>query len=296
MIKRALCAWAAPVVVLSFALGLAGAVHAEKKPEDPVEKRFQNVEKQLKQLREIVLQARDTGQPVQVRVSTDPDPTLDALTTRLDDLEQAAKTRNDQIDTLAHDLELARKAMADDKAQSRALEDRLTRAEARLKAIDDAQAASAAAQAAAQAVINGAPAAAGGAPTSTGDAGEAFKRAMQVLKDGDNAAGSVALQAFVETYGDSTYGPEARYWLGDTLYVRGLYQDAAAAYIGAIRGWPATDWAPNAVVKLARALIALNKPLDACHTLDELKRRYPAAPSTTRIQAQNVRAAAKCAA
>ena len=263
MIKRALCVWAAPVAALSLALGLAAAAHAEKKPEDPVEKRFQSIEKQLKQLREIVTQARDTGQPVQVRISTDPDPTLDALSTRVDDLEQAAKTRNDQIDTLTHDLELSRKAVADANAHSKGLEDRLEKAEARLKAIDDAQAQAQAAQTAAQAAISGAPA---------------------------------ALQAFVETYGDSPYGPEARYWLGDTLYVRGLYQDAAAAYIGSIRGWPTTDWAPNAVVKLARALVALNKPVDACHTLDELKRRYPAAAATTRIQAQNVRAAAKCAA
>src|SRR5215470_4141430 len=119
MIKRVLVLSAAACLALSA----GGLAHAEKKPEDPVEKRFQSLEKQLKQLREIVLQARDTGQPISVRVASEPDPTVESLSNRVDDLEQAAKTRNEQIDSLTHDLETARKADADDKAQIKALEE-----------------------------------------------------------------------------------------------------------------------------------------------------------------------------
>jgi tol-pal system protein YbgF len=283
------------------ALVAAPAAHAEKKPEDPVEKRFQNLEKQLRQLREIVLQSKDTGQPVQVRVSTDPDPTLESLTQRMDDLEQAAKTRNDQIDTLTHDLEASKRANAASQTQIKALEERLAKAEGDLKTINDAAAAGASAAAGAPPVPGpppppGAALAPAPAPADPAAAGDAFKKAMQVLRSGDNTAGSAALQSFVETYGDSAYGPEARYWLGESLFVRGLYQESATAYIGAIRGWPQTPWAPNAVVKLARALIALNRPTDACHTLDELNRRYPSATPATKGSAQNARSAAKCAA
>jgi tol-pal system protein YbgF len=125
-------------------------------------------------------------------------------------------------------------------------------------------------------------------------ADQAFKRARQLLLEGQYPAASEAFQSFVDTYGDSPRGPEARYWLGETLYIRGLYPDAAAAYIGAIRGWPQTTWAPDAVVKLARALVALNKPADACRTLDELARRYPEAAPPAKTRALAVRAAAKC--
>ena len=59
---------AAGALAVALTLGPVGAAHAEKPPVDPVEKRFQSLEKQLKQLREIVLQAKDTGQPVQVRI------------------------------------------------------------------------------------------------------------------------------------------------------------------------------------------------------------------------------------
>jgi TolA-binding protein len=78
--------------------------------------------------------------------------------------------------------------------------------------------------------------------------------------------------------------------------VQGRYADAAAAYIGAIRGWPQTPWAPDAMLKLAKALIALNKPADACRTIDELGRRYPGAPPSAKAKARDIRAAAKCGA
>ena len=298
MNRRAFRVGAAWATAATLALGLASAAHAEKKPEDPVEKRFQGIEKQIKQLREIVLQARDTGQPVQVRVSTDPDPTLDALTMRLDDLEQAAKTRNEQIDSLTHDLETARKTDADGRAEIKALEDRLTGAEAKIKALSDA-AQQAAAAATAQTAAAGPPPPGGPAPDAAAteaQAGEAFKQADQLMHEGDYAAASTAFAGVVQTYGDTSFGPAARYWLGKTLFAQGRYTDAAAAYIGAIRGWPQTSWAPDAMLELSRTLIAMNKPADACHTIAELGRRYPMAPPAAKAKARDIRAAAKCVA
>jgi tol-pal system protein YbgF len=280
----------------ALALALAGAGHAQDKP-DPTEKRFQSLEKQLHQLRDIVLQAKDTGQPVQVRVSGEPDPQVASLQQRIDDLEQAARTRNDQIDTLTHDLAMARKDAADSKTALSDIQDRLGKIEAQLKSIQDAQAA---APQAPGPVAEGAPppADAGAAgpppPEDLASANEAFRRAKQLLLQGQYATAGDAFQRFVDRYGDTPNGPEARYWLGETLYIRGLYPDAATAYIGAIRGWPQSTWAPDAVVKLARALVALNKPTDACRALVEFDRHYPGATPPTKAKAQDVRAAAKC--
>ena len=284
--------WTA-VAVGAFALGMASASWADKKPEDPTEKRFQSVEKQLRQLREIVLQARDTGQPVQVRVSNEPDPVLDSLQQRVDDLEQAARSRNDQIDGIAHDLDLAKKSAASLETELKGVEDRIARLDAAMKAAQAAQAAAPPADANASLGLGPAPGPPqAAAPTASAD--QAFRQARQLLLQGQYSAASDAFQGFVETYGDSPRGPEARYWLGETLYIRGLYPDAAAAYIGAIRGWPQTTWAPDAMVKLARTLVALNKPTDACRALDEFARRYPDATTPAKTRAQSVRAAAKC--
>jgi TolA-binding protein len=63
-----------------------------------------------------------------------------------------------------------------------------------------------------------------------------------------------------------------------------------------VRGWPQTSWAPDAVLKLSRSLVALKKPADACKTLDELARRYPKAPAAVTSKAATTRVQAKCAA
>ena len=280
-----------------LALGMASASWADSKPLDPTEKRFQGLEKQLRQLREIVLQSKDTGQPIQVRVTSEPDPELATLEQRLDDLEQAARTRNDQIDGLAHDLELAKRSASDLKAELKSIEDRLGKVETSVRAANDAAAASAAAAVTGQ--TDAAPPPPSGPPPQAAQpsvsADQAYLRAKQLLQEGQYTAASDAFQSFVDTFGDSSpRGPEARYWLGETLFIRGLYPDAAAAYIGAIRGWPQTSWAPEAVVKLSRTLVALDKPLDACRALDELARRYPDASTPVKTRALTVRTAAKC--
>jgi tol-pal system protein YbgF len=297
MTGRAICSLA---LGLTLAFGAAGVGLAQDK-NDPTEKHFQDLEKRFKdldkdvrQLRSIVTQARDTGQPVEVRLATDPDPVVDGLQTHVDDLEQAAKTRNDQIDTLTHDVDVAKKDAADAHAQAAALSDRLDKLEARLKAIDDASAAAAAGGPAPPPPGAAGPSAPPPGPPPAADAGAAFKSAKQLLLEGQYASASDAFQSFVETYGDTANGPEARYWLGETLYIRGLYGDAATAYIGAIRGWPQTNWAPDAVVKLARTLVALKKTPEACKTLDEFNRRYPNASPPSKARAADARAAAKC--
>lgn len=278
-------------------LGMASLGHAQSSPQDPTEKRIQSLEKQLHQLRDIVLQAKDTGQPVQVHVSSDPDPQVASLQARIDDLEQAARTRNDQIDSLTHDLALARKDASDSKTQLSAVEDRLGKIEAQLKSMQDAQGP---APSGAGPLAQGGPPPADAGPAAPppaedlASANDAFRHAKQLLLQGQYAAAGDAFQHFVDHYGDTPNGPEARYWLGETLYIRGLYPDAATAYIGAIRGWPQSVWAPDAVVKLARALVALNKQPDACRALVEFDRHYPAAAPPTKAKAQDVRAAAKC--
>jgi tol-pal system protein YbgF len=115
------------------------------------------------------------------------------------------------------------------------------------------------------------------------------------MLSGDYDAAEDAFSTYVRAYPDTARTPEARYWWGKTLSVRGAHANAASAYIGAIRGWPQTSWAPDAVVELSRSLIALKKPADACQTLAELGRRYPKATPAVMNRAAAARTQAKCA-
>ena len=289
-------------------LGAAPAAFAQDDEggKDPVrelakksDKRMDSLQKQIANLRQVIVQGRATGQPVDVRIATDPDPALLALTPRLDDIEQGARTLNSQVETLTHDLDVARKAAADAKDQVKALNERLDRLDTKLQIVEGIQRGVAAQAAVAPPEIQAPPPQQqqqAQAPDVQADPAQGYATGRKLFAAGDFSGAAAAFQAFIEQSGDSPQAPQARYWLGESFFRQGDYPDAATAYIGAVRGWPKTAWAPDAVVKLARSLQAMNRPKDACGTLDELNRRYPTPSANVAAQAKDARAKAQCAA
>ncbi len=291
-------------ILMAMALGLSASVSsARAQSDDAAAKRFERIERQLREVRDIVLQARSTGQPVEIKMAG-PDPEMATLRTRIDDLELTLRQTTGQIDSLSQELAKTRRDLKALESDNRALQDRMAAAEGQLASAAQAanQAAKPAPEVATPAkapVAVPKPQAAVKAPTAANATGErtaAFQRAKQLLLDGQFPAASAAFQDYVDQYGDTApNGPEARYWLGETLFIRGSYADAASAYIGAIRGWPPTVWGAEAVVKLSMSLVELNRIPDACRTLDEFGRRYPAAAPATKARADKARLRAKCA-
>jgi len=297
-------------MALALALSLAGPISsAHAQSDDAAAKRFDRIERQLREVRDIVLQARSTGQPVEIKMAG-PDPEMTTLRTRIDDLELTLRQTTGQIDSLSQELAKARRDLKALESDNRALQDRMAAAEGQLASA--AQAATQAVTQAAKPTLEAAAPAKAAAPMAlprpqavvkatagaitAGERTAAFQRAKQLLLDGQFPAASSALQDYVDQYGDTApNGPEARYWLGETLFIRGSYADAASAYIGAIRGWPPTVWGAEAVVKLSMSLVELNRIKDACRTLDEFGRRYPAAAPATKARADKARLRAKCA-
>jgi tol-pal system protein YbgF len=244
-------------------------------------KRLDRMEKVVRELRSIVFQMKDTGKPVVVQPA-DTDARLQDLTTRISDLEQSLTRINGSLETTAHELDVSRHANADLAAQVKALSDQVA-------AMQQAQAQAAAPPPQAQA-----------APASPAEAranaSEAFSKARQLMLAGDYDSAESAFADYVQAYPDSPRSAEARYWWGKTLSAKGAHAKAASVYIGAIRGWPKTSWAPDAVVELARSLVELKKPDDACAALSELPRRYPKAPPAVASRAAAVGRQAKCGA
>jgi tol-pal system protein YbgF len=238
------------------------------------------MEKVVRELRAIVFQGRDSGKPVVVQPA-ETEGQLQGLAQRIVDLEETLTALNRQNEASTFELDQTRRALAEAQAANRALADRLAALEARTGKIEaDAQAVAAEEEVA----------------EAESDPEAEFAAARKLMLDGDYDGAFVAFDRFVKQYGDTPKGAEGRYWLGKTLSVRGDHGGAAGAYIGAIRGWPKTTWAPDAVLELSRSLIALRKPADACQTLDELARRYPKAPAGVLSRAATARVQAKCAA
>jgi len=266
-------------------LAAAPLAFSQTPMDDPLDardaKRVDRMEKVVRELRDIVFKAQKTGAPVVVQPA-DTDARIAELANRVGDLEQSLTRMNSTVEATTHDLDLAKRDNAALQSQVKTLAERLNAAEQK--------AAEAAAATAAPPAIE--PAAPAADPKAA--AAEAFSRARALMLSGDYDQAESAFSDYVATYPDTPKTPEARYWWGKTLSVRGAHANAASAYIGAIRGWPQTSWAPDAVVELSRSLIALKKPTDACQTLAELSRRYPKATTSVMARAAAARTQAKC--
>lgn len=274
-----------PVTLLALAVLATAGPALSQTPlplPDPLDsrdaKRVERMEKVVRELRAIVFQLRDSGKPVVVQPA-DTDARMAEMTEKLGDFEQTLRGLNGSLEAVTRDLDKATRENAALKTQVQALTDRLSSAEQKLAATEPAPIAEA-----------------GSAPAPAGDPAKDFTQARQLMLAGDYDAAESAFAGYVEVYPDAPRTAEARYWWGKTLTVRGAHANAAQAYIGAIRGWPQTGWAPDAVVELARSLVALKKPTDACQTLAEFARRYPKAPAAVASRAAATRSQAKCAA
>jgi tol-pal system protein YbgF len=260
--------------------------------DDPA--RMDRLERQVRELRAIVFQARDTGHPVEVR-DAGPDPAVSALAQRVDDLEATLRKLQGGNEQSTHDVEVLRAGLDQDRSdrttQIQALTDRLARVESQLVTVSsppppppalDAKGHRQAAAAAAAAVP----------PTGETNPGVdtlgEFKTARTLLASGDYGGASQAFQAFVSTHPSDLKAPEAYYWLGESYSVRDLNGDATSAYARALKGWPKSTWAPDAVIKLSRALAATQRNPEACAALGEFARRYEksATPSARTRAAQ----------
>jgi tol-pal system protein YbgF len=271
----------APILLASMLV--AGPALSQTPMDDPLDardaKRVDRMEKVVRELRAIVFQMKETGKPVVVQPA-DTDARMQELANRVGDLEQSLTRINGSLDSSVRELDESKRANAALQAQVRSLSDRLT-------AIEQADQASAAPPP---------PAAAEAAPPAKASAADAFAHARELMLGGDYDGAESAFGAYVQTYPDTPRTPEARYWWGKTLTAKGDNARAASAYIGAIRGWPKTTWAPDAVSELARSLVALKKPDDACAALSELDKRYPKAPAAVATRAAATARQAKCAA
>ncbi|HLZ85383.1 MAG TPA: tetratricopeptide repeat protein [Caulobacteraceae bacterium] len=257
--------------------GGAGRALAQVPLDEPLDeraaKRLDRIEKAVKELRAIVFQGRETGAPVVVQPA-DTQSQLAGLGDKVGDITQTLARLNGELEVIKHDLDEARRANTDLHAENAALKDRVAVLES-----------------AAKAAASPSPPPVAAAPP---DSASVFAAAKATFDTGDMTAAEAAFRDYVDRYGDGPGGPEARYYLGRALMAREAWPDAATADIGAIRGWPHTRWAPEAVLDLSRALVAMGKTTDACQTLDELARRYPKSPPPVLKGATAARAQAKC--
>jgi tol-pal system protein YbgF len=307
-------------------LTLAGSAHAQ----DPG--RMDRLEKQVRELRAIVFQGRDTGQPVEVKLAG-PDPAVSSLEQRMDNVDNQLRQIAGQLEVMTHDSDEARHAAqsvrdqnGELRGQLKDLSDRVARLEGQLSPgaaagqippppVDNSvppppstngggtppqpSDATGAAQAADTGRLGGPAAPSPSAPPPAADVAatpaDAYRAARAKVTAGDYAGASAAFQDYITRNPSAKNLSEAYYWMGESDYAREDYQDATPAYARALKGWPKSPWAGDATVKLARALAETSRAPEACAALTEFDHRYGAnASPTTKARADAVRHRAQC--
>lgn len=127
-----------------------------------------------------------------------------------------------------------------------------------------------------------------------GEAGALFAEAKARLIRLDYAGAEEAFRAFIDQFGKDPQAGEAYFWLGEALHQQQAYADSGAAYTTMIRSYPDDVRAPDALVRLARAMRFLGETEKACTALDTLPKRYPDATKVVRDLAAVERTRSGC--
>jgi tol-pal system protein YbgF len=93
----------------------------------------------------------------------------------------------------------------------------------------------------------------------------------------DYALADQTLRVFLKKYPTDRRAPDAQYWLGEALFQRQLYREAAEIFLNLSRDHGTAAKAPDALLRLGESLGALGEKDAACGTLAEVGRKYPRA-------------------
>lgn len=88
-------------------------------------------------------------------------------------------------------------------------------------------------------------------PVQGGDANSDYNAAIALVQDKSRQDEAMAaFQSFVKKYPDSTYQPNANYWLGQLNYNKGKKDDAAFYFASVVKNYPKSPKAPDAMYKV----------------------------------------------
>jgi tol-pal system protein YbgF len=123
----------------------------------------------------------------------------------------------------------------------------------------------------------------GAAPSAAvvGGAGdrEAYQSALDALKARDYPRAEQVLREFPTRYPDSALLDNAKYWLGETLYVQRKYPEALQAFQRVVREHPDSAKVPDALLKAGYAEYEQKRYREARDFLNRVVKQYPDEPA-----------------
>jgi tol-pal system protein YbgF len=118
-------------------------------------------------------------------------------------------------------------------------------------------------------------AATGGSPDPDSEAQALYEQGYGDYLQRDYAGAETAFSQLVKNHPDDPLAGSAKYWVGESYFVRKQYKKAADTFLAGYRKYSASDKAPDMLLKLGMSLAELGQKDAACSTFKELTEKFP---------------------
>ncbi|NCT40535.1 MAG: tol-pal system protein YbgF [Alphaproteobacteria bacterium] len=114
----------------------------------------------------------------------------------------------------------------------------------------------------------------GGGNVTAGEdlAAATYENAFSMLKNEKYDIAQKEFTVFLDEYPDHPLAGNAKYWLGETYYVRGDFERAARLFAEGFKLYPKNSKSADNLLKLGMSLAALDKKDDACVALSQISK------------------------
>ena len=123
---------------------------------------------------------------------------------------------------------------------------------------------------------------------------EQFNAALQAFQAGQYPEAEAGFKAFLAANPSHRMSPDAIFYIGETYLQRSRPREAAEQYLKVTTDYSKSLRAPESMVRLGQTLAALGNNEQACATLTEFGKRYPAASASVKKLAEHESAKDHC--
>jgi tol-pal system protein YbgF len=123
---------------------------------------------------------------------------------------------------------------------------------------------------------------------------EQFNAALQAFQAGQYPEAEAGFKSFLAANPSHRLSADAIFYIGETYLQRSRPREAAEQYLKVTTDYSKSSRAPESMVRLGQTLAALGNNEQACATLTEFGKRYPAASASVKKLAEHESAKDHC--
>jgi tol-pal system protein YbgF len=121
-----------------------------------------------------------------------------------------------------------------------------------------------------------------------------FDQAYNAMLRKDYAGAEAGFRTFLQKNSGDRLAPDAQYWLGESMFQRQNWREAADAFLSMSKTYEKSPKAAEALLRLGQSLAMLREKELSCATFGEIQRKYPRASTTIKQAVEREQKRLRC--